>query len=221
MTVYKNVGNGAGEHRPLSGDLLFELRRGILQGNYQEGEKLTEQNICDEYNVSRTPVREALRQLESEGLIETIPNRGAFVTGVSSQDIADLYEMRKAYEILAVKWAILRITKEELETLGEAFDFMEFYTQKNDVEKMLNINMQFHGLIYLAAHNKRLENILSSYQIYLKQTKASVAYLDGYLEVVLEEHRRIYQAFLEGDAEAGAAATALHLDNAKARAAIL
>lgn len=203
----------------LSSDLFSNLRKDILQGKLRQGEKLTEQQICDEYNVSRTPVREAFRQLELEGFIETIPNRGAFVTGFSPQDIQDMYELRKSYEILAVKWAIERIAKEELEKLEEAFEFMEFYTQKNDVEKMLNINMNFHELIYKASHNRMLYHILSSYQLYIKQSKASRGDVSAdYLETILREHRAIFEAFKNRDADAAIEAMARHLDNAKLRA---
>jgi DNA-binding GntR family transcriptional regulator len=204
----------------LSTDLFSSLRKDILQGRLRQGEKLTEQQICDEYNVSRTPVREAFRQLELEGFIETIPNRGAFVVGFSLQDIQDMYELRKSYEVLAVKWAIERITKEEYEKLEEAFEFMEFYTQKRDLEKMLNINMNFHELIYKASHNRMLYHILSSYQLYIKQSR-TVRRSDvssGYLGEILAEHRAIFEAFKYKDAEAGIEAVTRHLDNAKQRA---
>ncbi len=204
----------------LSTDLFSSLRKDILQGKLRQGEKLTEQQICDEYNVSRTPVREAFRQLELEGFIETIPNRGAFVVGFSLQDIQDMYELRKSYEVLAVKWAIERITKEEYEKLEEAFEFMEFYTQKKDVEKMLNINMNFHELIYKASHNRMLYHILSSYQLYIKQSRtpnrSDVS--SGYLDEILTEHRAIFEAFKTRDVGAGIEAVSKHLDNAKQRA---
>lgn len=202
----------------LSSDLYTSLRKDILKGKLRQGEKLTEQQICEQYRVSRTPVREAFKQLELEGFLENIPNRGAFVVGLSPQDIEDMYELRKAYEILAVKWAIERISKEELEKLEEAFEFMEFYTQKKDGEKMLNINMQFHDLIYSASHNRMLKNVLSSYQFYIKQSKKSPTHVAGYLDEVLAEHREIYKAFLDRDMDAGMAAVAKHLDNAKSRA---
>lgn len=203
----------------LSTDLFANLRKDILQGRLCQGAKLTEQQICDEYNVSRTPVREAFRQLELEGFIEIIPNRGAFVVGLSPQDIQDMYELRKAYEVLAVKWAIERITKEEFEKLEEAFEFMEFYTLKNDVEKMLNINMNFHELIYKASHNRMLYHILSSYQLYIKQSKGTARndVTAAYLNEILAEHRAIFEAFRNRDAEAGIAAISVHLDNAKLR----
>jgi DNA-binding GntR family transcriptional regulator len=204
----------------LSTDLFSSLRKDILQGKLRQGEKLTEQQICDEYNVSRTPVREAFRQLELEGFIETIPNRGAFVVGFSLQDIQDMYELRKSYEVLAVRWAIERITKEECEKLEEAFEFMEFYTQKKDVEKMLNINMNFHELIYKASHNRMLYHILSSYQLYIKQSRTASRsdVSSGYLEEILTEHRAIFESFKNKDVDAGIDAVSRHLDNAKLRA---
>ena len=203
----------------LSTDLFSSLRKDILQGRLRQGEKLTEQQVCDEYKVSRTPVREAFKQLELEGSIETIPNRGAFVTGFTPQDIRDMYELRKSYEILAVRWAIERITKDEYEKLEEAFEFMEFYTQKKDVEKMLNINMNFHDLIYKASHNRMLYRILSSFQLYIKQSRPSRSESsDTYLDEVLQEHRAIFEAFRDEDPDAAEAAVARHLDNAKQRA---
>lgn len=203
----------------LSTDLFSNLRKDILQGKLRQGEKLTEQQICDEYKVSRTPVREAFKQLELEGFIETIPNRGAFVVGFTKQDISDMYELRKSYEVLAVKWAIERITKEEFEKLEEAFEFMEFYTQKRDVDKMLNINMNFHELIYKASHNRMLYHVLSSYQIYIKQSKTTRSDTsESYLDEVLLEHRAIFEAFVEKDIDAAIGAVTRHLDNAKLRA---
>lgn len=201
----------------LSGNLLGELRKEILIGTLKSGAKLSEQQICDRYEISRTPVREALRQLEQEGLVESIPNRGAFVLGLSSQDIYDLYDMRKAFEQLAVRWAIERIEQSEIEQLEEALEFMEFYTMRQDIDKMLNINMNFHEQIYRASHNRMLYQTLSTYQHYLKQTKSNSAYLDGHLDEVLEEHKAIFQAFLSKDQEAAAAAVALHIDHAKGR----
>ncbi|MDD2215515.1 MAG: GntR family transcriptional regulator [Eubacteriales bacterium] len=210
--------NGTG--LTLSGNLFSQLRKDILRGKLKAGEKLSEQQVCDAYGVSRTPVRETFRQLEQEGLIETIPNRGAFVVGLSSRDVQDLYEMRKAFEVIGVRWAIQRITKEELEKLKEAYEFMEFYTLKEDTEKMLNINMSFHELIYQAAHNRMLAHTLYVYQLYIKETKANSVYLDGKLEEVLNEHKKILDAFVRKDIEAGEEAITLHLENAKKRAKV-
>lgn len=215
--TYKETSGIKATGAPLSTDLFARLRKDILQGLLRPGEKLTEQQVCDEYTVSRTPVREAFKLLELEGLIETIPNRGAFVVGFSKQDMEDMYELRKSYEILAVKWAIERITKDEFEELEEAFEFMEFYTQKKDIEKMLNINTNFHQRIYNASGNRMLKHVLASYQVYIKQSKTAPNYEDNYLDEVLEEHREIFSAFVNRDPDAGMLAVGKHLDNAKRR----
>lgn len=212
MVLYQHNENSKSKNQPLSNNLFDELQKEILQGRLRKGAKLTEQNICDKYKVSRTPVREALRQLEMEGLVETIPNRGAFVVGFSEQDIEDLYELRSYYEVQAIKWAIERITDEEMEDIEEAFEFMEFYTLKNDIDKMINININFHQLIYKAAHNRMLEQILSSYQIYMKHSRKPRPYPEGYLKTVLEEHRAIFDALKERDVEAGVRAMKIHMD---------
>ena len=160
---------------PLSGSAYQLIRKDILQNNFAVGEKLTEQVLCERYEMSRTPVREALRQLELEGLIEMVPNRGAFVLGLSPQNLRDLYDMRRDYEVLAVRWAIERMSDEDLARLEEAYEFMEFYTMKKEADKMLNINTQFHELIYAAAGNRILQNTLSTYQAYIKLTKTNTA----------------------------------------------
>ena len=173
--------------------------------------------ICNEYGVSRTPVREALRQLESDGLIETIPNRGAFVVGLSQQDLNDIYILRAMGEVQAVRWGIERITDEEMEELNETFEFMEFYTMKNDIPKMLNINIAFHQIIYNAAHNRMLNQQLTSYQLYLRHCNPSNYYAPNYLRDVLAEHRNIYDAFEARDIEAGAQAMQRHMENSTKR----
>lgn len=228
MALYKYPSENKSSNQPLSSNLFTELQTDILTGKIRSGQKLTEQSICDQYKVSRTPVREALRQLEMDGLIENIPNRGAYVIGFSKQDVLDMYDLRKVYEVQAVKWAIERITDEELDQLEETFEFMEFYTMKKDTEKMLNINTGFHQLIYSASHNRMLQHMLASYQVYLKHLRDipvhgnsskqnSDGSCDDYLAIVLNEHRAIFQAFRDKDIESGAQAMEIHMENSKLR----
>lgn len=197
--------------------IFTQLQDHILKGSLTPGEKLTEQRICEEYQVSRTPVREAFRLLELYGLIETVPNRGAFVRGLSAQNISDLHELRTSYEILAVRWAIERMTPQELAELAEAYELMEFYTMKGDGERMLAINMNFHGLIYKGSHNPMLANLLSVCQLYTRQTAGGASYTKRYLQQVLAEHQEIYQAFLDRNPDAGVAAVSAHLTNSRRR----
>jgi len=203
---------------PLSGSMYQILRKDILQGKFNPGEKLTEQMLCDAYDMSRTPIREALRQLELEGLIETIPNRGAFVVGLSKQDIIDLYAMQKEFEVLAVKWAIQRATEDEIAKLQELCEFMEFYAQRGDGDKMKEINSQFHELIYAASHNKLLAQTLSTYQAYSRLTDTNTGYVHGKMDEVLVEHKAIMNAFKNRDMQGGAEAVAVHIDHAISRA---
>ncbi len=196
------------------GITLFEkLQRDILLGKLKTGNKLTEQEICDKYNVSRTPVRDAIKKLADDGLVDLIPNRGAFVRGFSEQDFFDMQILRTLYEKKAVEWAVARISAEELEDLTETFEFMEFYTQKGDVEKMLSINMTFHKLIYEASHNYMLAKVLTSYQVYAKYYNANRQYSKEYLQTVLEEHRQIFSAFLTKDVEKAKLAMENHMRN--------
>lgn len=202
---------------PLTENLYTQIQMDIVKGVLPAGKKLTEQSLCEQYKVSRTPVREALRQLEIEGLVDNIPNRGSYVVGFTSQDIKDIYELRKTYEIQAVKWAIERISDEELEELGEIFEFMEFYTQKHDIDKMLNINSNFHQLIYTSSRNKMLRQVLSSFQMYIKYSRDISSYDKDYLDIVLEEHRAIYDAFLQKNEASAVNAMLLHMENSYSR----
>ncbi len=217
MVLFKFSDETERNNAPISTNLLTKLQRDILTGKLKQGQKLTEQELCREYEVSRTPIREALRQLEADGLVENILNRGSFVIGLSQQDYEDLFEMRKAYEIQAVKWAIERITREEMEELEETFEFMEFYTARNDIEKMLIINMGFHEVIYKASHNRILRKQLSSYQNYLKYMGMDSVYGENYLINVLEEHRAIFKAFKDNDPKEGVIAMEIHINRAKER----
>ena len=217
MVLYKFSDDMELNNAPLSNSLLGKLQKDILTGKLKPGDKLTEQELCKAYGVSRTPVREALRQLEADGLVENILTRGAFVVGMSEQDYEDMFELRKAYEVQAVKWAIERITEEEMDRLEETFEFMEFYTLRNDIDKMLTINSGFHQVIYEASHNRMLKKLLSSYQNYLKYKGIESAYDDDYLTTVLEEHRAIFKAFKDKDVKAGTLAMEMHIDRARER----
>ena len=216
---YKGVSGDMVSGLPLAISIFIRLREDILRGKLENGEKLTEQRICDEYNVSRTPVREAFRLLDQEGLIQMIPNRGAFVMGFESQDIADMYDMRKEYEMLAFAWAVERMTEEELEKIRNACDLMEFYTRKGDIAKASEQNMHFHELIYEASHNRLLTRILTTYQYYTKLFKYNEEdHTAEYLNELLDEHKEILQALESRDAERGAVLVRKHLERSKMRA---
>ena len=99
----------------LRGRVFNKLREDILAGKYQENEELREVVIGEELGVSRTPVREAFRQLELEGLIRIVPNKGAYVTGITAKDVRDIYMIRSRLEGLAARWATENISEEQLD----------------------------------------------------------------------------------------------------------
>lgn len=204
-------------NQPLSSTLFIEIQKDILSGRIKSGEKLTEQSICKQYNVSRTPVREAFRQLESDGLIENIPNRGAFVIGLTKRDISDLFDLRCLFEMKAVEWAILRMNDEEIDKLRENIEFMEFYTLKGDVEKVMHFNSLFHNIIYKGTKNRMLYQTLSAYQTYLKHSAPPKTFSDDYLSTILNEHKAIFDAFETKNPAAGRKAMQHHMEQSKLR----
>lgn len=204
-------------NQPLSAGLYQEIQRDILSGVIPSDTKLTEQAVCKKYNVSRTPVREAFRQLEADGLIENIPNRGAFVTGLSKRDISDLFDLRALFEIQAVEWAIKRMTAEDIESLRETVDFMEFYTLKDDIDKVLSFNSQFHGIIYAGTKDRMIQRTLSTYQTYLKHSAPARSYTGDYLKIILDEHRAIFEAVEAKNTAAGRKAMEYHMEQSKLR----
>ena len=206
--------------RVLSTDLVSKLRIEILAERMKPGDKLTEQAICEKFSVSRTPVREAFKNLESEGLVEMVPNRGAFVIGLTACDIRDLYVIRIQNEMQAVRWAIERRTKEEMDLIEESLDFMRFYTERSDATRMRSINANFHKRIAAASHNRILADSLARIQDYTRYNSRVLPYLKTDLAVILKEHKAIFSAFKSNDAEAGATAMKKHIENSLKRAKV-
>ena len=208
------------EHKNVSiADQVFEkLERDILIGEYNRGDVLTESKLSEILEVSRTPIREAFKQLESEGLMEYIPNRGCFARGFTRRDMHDIYSVRKALEQLAVEWAVERISDEEIESLKSQIDLMEFYTKRNDVKKCLDLDIEFHQTIYGSTRSRFLSQILRSYQDYIVQARLVASYDEQMLKDVLEEHMAILNAVVNRDPQNASEKMRIHLDMSKERA---
>lgn len=189
------------------------LREDILNGKYKPGENLIELRIAEELNVSRTPVREAVRQLELEGLVESIPNKGVIVKGISKKDIEDIYRIRKVLEGLAARWAVEKITDEDVENLQEVYDLMEFYTMKNDVNQISKLNTRFHEIIFNATKSSIMQHILKDFQFYVKWARHESLCTPGRKEEALREHNDILQAFKKRDADEAEKFLTIHVEN--------
>ena len=183
----------------------------ILTGVLRPGQRIIEQKLCEKFGMSRTPVREILSRLAAGGLVELIPNRGAFVRGITQRDVDDIVYMKSLLYPQCVKWAIERITDEEYAMLEETFAFMEFYTATEDFEKMQKINRGFDAIIYNASHNAEMEAALLKYDFIMRYANLEVQYPLNYLTSVLEEHRAIFHAFRDRKPEAGAEAAQVHV----------
>ena len=202
----------------LTDELVDIIRDRILKGEYKIGEKIKENQIATEFKVSRTPIREAFKQLENEGLIDYIPNRGCFAKGFTRQDIEDIYAVRKALEIMAVEWAVSRISDEQIQALQEQSELMEFYTAKKDSDKVLELNSAYHDIIYDAAGSRFMAQILRSYKEYIEQTRKVILYEQAYLEEILQEHKAVLAAIIDRDVEGAKKAMAEHLEMSQRRA---
>lgn len=166
-----DVGKEVTDKYSLRGRVFNKIREDILSGKYHQNEELKETSIGNELGVSRTPVREALRQLELEGLVNIIPNKGAYVTGISTKDIQDIYMIRSYLEGLCARWACEHITKPQLEELEEIIYLSEFHVKKEHRDQLLELDNRFHEILYEASNSKILDHVLSDFHHYVQRVR--------------------------------------------------
>lgn len=204
------------EHKMISiADQVFnELEREILSGTYERGEILTEIKLSERMGVSRTPIREALRRLAQEHIIEPT-SKGVKVIGISREDIVDICEIRLRLEGLAARWAAERADDEGIRTLQETLELQEFYTRKGDAESLKNTDTRFHQTIYALCDSASMRDTLEPlHRKLLKYRRVSLAIPDRALHS-LEEHRGIFEAIAAHDGQRAEELTILHVKNAR------
>ena len=190
------------EDNHLLGSRVFRtIRENILSGKYKSGEELKEKSIGEELGVSRTPVREALRQLELEGLVSIIPNKGAYVVGISQKDMQDIYEIRCRLEGLCAKWAAVNITKEQLDELEEIVFRAEFHTKKGNLEQLVELDNRFHKILYVASNSKELQRVLTDFHHYLQRVRKITLTDEKRAVESNKEHLMIVEALKEKDSQ--------------------
>jgi len=183
----------------LFNSVYTELRDGILTGELKPGESLTELRISSELGVSRTPVREAIRQLEHDELVRAIPNKGAVVIGISVADIDDMYTVRMFAEGLAAEWAVVHITDEQIEDMRYTVELQEFYAKKGDYFQVWQLDGKFHHIIYEACKSRMLCHVLSDFHSYASRARELSIKTPARLLASVEEHRNIYEAISRKD----------------------
>ena len=150
------------EYLPLRDVVFNTLRQAILRGELKPGERLMEIQLANKLGVSRTPIREAIRKLELEGLVLMIPRKGAEVAEITEKSLRDVLEVRRALEELAVQLVCEKITEEEIEELKAAAREFENVLKDGDITKIAEADVRFHDVIYMATDNQKLIQLLNN-----------------------------------------------------------
>jgi DNA-binding GntR family transcriptional regulator len=202
-------------YKPLR-ELVFEsLREAIISGALPPSERLMEIQLAEEMGVSRTPVREAIRKLELEGLVVMIPRKGAYVAGMSIKDIVDVFEIRGALEGLAAELASERVTDEELESMERYLVKISEEIESGDLSMVVETDTDFHTLIYKASRNARLSQIISNLREQIQRFRTTSLSFPGRMKIALEEHRKIVEAISSRDGELARKLAQEHIENAE------
>ena len=198
----------------LRGRVFNKIRDDILSGKYKEGEELREVAIGDELGVSRTPVREAFRQLELEGLIQIVPNKGAYVTGITVKDVKDIYMIRSKLEGLCAYWATFHITQEQMDELEENIYLSKFHARKGHLEQLAELDNRFHEILYEACNSKMLEHQLRDFHEYVLRVRKKTLSNINRGPKSNEEHEQIMEAIKAKDADKAEKLANMHMINA-------
>ena len=200
------------EYLPLRDVVFNTLRDAILTGKLVPGERLMENQLADKLGVSRTPVREALRMLELENLVELVPRKGAQVLDMSEKDITNILEVRSALEGLATSVACKKMSKEDLQQLKNMEVDFEKAVADNDVERFVDIDEDFHDMIFAATENDKLINIFRNLRIQLYRYRmAQAKNNETSMSTIVAHHRSIIRAIENHDAEEGASIAQGHI----------
>ena len=195
-------------------DVVFQtLRQAILKGELKPGERLMEIKLAETLGVSRTPIREAIRKLELEGLVIMIPRKGAAVANITEKDTKDVLEVRRTLEMFAVEVACDRITKEQLAALKEAAKAFEASKGSNDLIRIAETDMHFHEIIYEATHNERLVQMLNNLRENMYRYRIEYLKDANYYDSLVNEHQEILDAIESGDKGKAGICMRDHIDN--------
>ena len=202
-----------GEGKTLRGKVFEKIRNDILKGRYKKGDELVECTIGKELGVSRTPVREAIRQLELEGLVQLIPNKGAFVTGISVKDVMDMYQIRARLEGLCAAMAAEKITREQEEGMEEAIVLSDYHADRGNYDQVCQQDGRFHQLLYEASGSRILAHTLSDFHEYLQRVRMASVRNRMRVRPSNSEHREILDAIKNHEAEKAEQAACRHIFN--------
>ncbi len=210
METYWSEGSGS-----LRKQVYETLENAILNGEYQPGESLSELKLSKSLGVSRTPVREALMQLEQEGLVENIPNKGAQVVGISQEDVEDIYAIRIRIEGLAARLCAEHMPEEEVVELQRTVELQEFYLSKADIPALEKLDNAFHKMMYHGSGSHPLQHVLTNFHHYIQWARFTSFGINGRSQKSVAEHRAILEAIQRRDPDAAEEAARVHIEHAK------
>ena len=201
--------------KSLGEGVYLQLKERIIGGYYTDEYHLVETKLCEEFNVSRTPIREAIAQLELDGLAKTLPNRGTVVATVTVKDIADIYDIRMRIEGLAARLAAVNMTNEDLKELEEIMDLEDYHTVKGRIDKIVQFDSKFHSCIYRGTKSKILIQTLSMFHEHIKRARNSSLSVNGRAAEALKEHEAIFGSIRNRDPERAEELAIVHIKNAR------
>ena len=179
------------EYLPLRDVVFNTLRQAILRGELKPGERLMEIQLANKLGVSRTPIREAIRKLELEGLVLMIPRKGAEVAEITEKSLRDVLEVRRALEELAVQLACEKITKEEIRELERVAKEFQQVVNSSDITEIAEVDVCFHDIIYTATDNQKLIQLLNNLREQMYRYRVEYLKRDGVFPQLIAEHEAI------------------------------
>ena len=201
------------EYLPLRDVVFNTLRQAILRGELKPGERLMEIQLANKLGVSRTPIREAIRKLELEGLVLMIPRKGAEVADIKEKNLRDVLEVRRALEILAVRLACERITDEQIVELRQAASDFKFTLKNEDITKIAEADVKFHDVIYEATGNKKLIQLLNNLREQMYRYRVEYLKNESAYKKLLDEHEEIINKIENRSTQEAIDVVCRHIDN--------
>lgn len=201
------------EYLPLRDVVFNTMRQAILKGELEPGERLMEIQLAERLGVSRTPIREAIRKLELEGLVLMIPRKGAEVAEISEKSLREVLEVRRSLEELAIELACQRITPEELTALEEAENRFARAVEDGEVMAIAESDENYHELIYQATANDRLVQILNNLREQMYRYRLEYIKDEDRRQILVVEHEHILRAVRRRDIADAKSAVREHIDN--------
>ena len=210
----QNLKVNENEYLPLRDVVFNTLRQAILRGEFKPGERLMEIQLANKLGVSRTPIREAIRKLELEGLVIMIPRKGAEVADITEKSLRDVLEVRKALEELAVQLACEKITQEELEELEKAGEnFKKVLKKSKDITEVAEADVRFHDVIYMATDNQKLILLLNNLREQMYRYRVEYLKREEAYPQLIAEHAAIIEYISKGEKKAATDVMCKHIDN--------